>query len=61
MANEPSTLWMVYCCPAKDGETFAEWEKRAKYEYTLGNPAPLPECQYFDEQTETRGLKPKTV
>jgi hypothetical protein len=61
MASKPTTLWMAYCCPAFDGETFEAWQKRAMEEYTLGNPDPIPECQLFDEQRETRGLKPKTV
>lgn len=57
----PFTVWMAYSCPAFDGESFEAWEKRAREEYRLGNPVPLPECQLFDEQTETGGLKPKAV
>jgi hypothetical protein len=57
----PCTLWMAYCCPAFDGESFEAWQERAMAEYRLGESAPLPECHLFDEQGETRGLKPKAV
>lgn len=57
----PFTLWMAYCCPAFDGESFEAWQKRATEEYRHGNPTPLPECRLFDEQGTGSGLKPKAV
>jgi len=57
-----SDLYRCYALPARQGESFTDWQARLDADADFDDPpAPLPECQYFDEQTSPPPVQGKKV